>query len=103
MAVLAAAARDRLHAYFVLSLLAGVRTEEARALRWDHVDLDGDPDADSPVPPHVDVWRSVRAHGDVKTRTSKRTLELPEMAVQALRAHREAQEKEKAAMASVGI
>jgi integrase len=26
----------------VLSLLVGVRTEEARALRWDHVDLDGD-------------------------------------------------------------
>lgn len=63
MAVLAAAARDRLHAYFVLSLLAGVRTEEARALRWDHVDLDGDPDADSPVPPHVDVWRSCDSGG----------------------------------------
>jgi hypothetical protein len=30
IAVLAAAAEDRLHAYFVLSLLVGVRTEEAR-------------------------------------------------------------------------
>ena len=28
----------------ILSLTHGIRTEEARALRWDHVDLDGDPD-----------------------------------------------------------
>ena len=52
MTVLLAAAEDRIHAYFVLSLLVGVRTEDARALRWDHLDLDGDP----PVPPHVGVW-----------------------------------------------
>jgi integrase len=26
-----------MHAYIVLSLLVGVRTEEARALRWQHV------------------------------------------------------------------
>jgi integrase len=32
-----------LYAYVVLSLLVGIRTEEARALRWDHVDLDGNP------------------------------------------------------------
>ena len=36
-ALLAAAEGTRLHAYVVLSLLAGIRTEEARALRWDHV------------------------------------------------------------------
>lgn len=36
-AVLAAAAGTRLEAYVTLSLLAGIRTEEARALRWDHV------------------------------------------------------------------
>ena len=33
---------ELMDAYIVLSLLVGVRTEEARALRWDHVDLDGD-------------------------------------------------------------
>jgi integrase len=38
-----------MYAYIVLSLLVGVRTEEARALRWDHVNLDGDPHADPPV------------------------------------------------------
>ena len=75
-----------MYAYIVLSLLAGVRTEEASALRWDHVDLDGDPEARPPVPPHVAVWRSVRAHGETKTGRSRRTLGLPAAAVQALRA-----------------
>ena len=63
-----------------------IRTEEARALRWAHVDLDGDPAASPPVPPHVAVWRSVRGHGDTKTERSRRTLGLPVTAVQALRA-----------------
>jgi integrase len=74
-----------MYAYIVLSLLAGIRTEEARALRWAHVDLDGDPAARPPVPPHVAVWRSVRGHGDTKTERSRRTLALPTAAVQALR------------------
>jgi integrase len=73
-----------MHAYIVLCLLAGVRTEEARALRWEHVDLDGDPQADPPVPPHVAVWRSVRADGDTKTQKSRRTLKLPQLAIEAL-------------------
>ena len=80
-----------MHAYIVLCMLVGVRTEEARALRWDHVDLDGRPDADPPVPPNVAIWRSVRAHGDTKTEKSRRTLGLPRMAVTALRDHRECQ------------
>jgi len=72
-------------AYITLSLLCGIRTEEARALRWAHVDLDGDPAASPPVPPHVAVWRSVRTHGETKTERSRRTLALPAAAVQALR------------------
>ena len=84
VALVEAARSHGLYAYVVLSLLVGVRTEEARALRWDHVDLDGGPDADPPVPPHVDVWRSVRVHGDTKTRKSRRSLGLPKMAVEAL-------------------
>jgi integrase len=84
-----------MYAYIVLSLLAGVRTEEARALRWDHVDLDGDPSADPPVPPHVAVWRSVRAHGETKTQRSRRTLALPQMAIEALRALLESQAHER--------
>ena len=77
---------ELMHAYIMLSLLCGLRTEEARALRWAHVDLDGDPAARPPVPPHIAVWRSVRAHGETKTERSRRTLGLPAAAVQALRA-----------------
>lgn len=74
-----------MYAYIVLSLLAGLRTEEARALRWDHVDLHGDPDAAPAVPPHVAVWRSVRVHGETKTERSRRTLGMPQLAADALR------------------
>src|SRR5215469_8898153 len=35
--LLATAESTRWHAYVALSLLVGIRTEEARALRWDHV------------------------------------------------------------------
>jgi integrase len=83
--------------YIVLSLLAGIRAEEARALRWTHVDLDGDPAARPPVPPHVAVWRSVRLHGETKTERSRRTLGLPAAAVQALRAWSDSQAGERLA------
>jgi integrase len=83
-----ASKRTRLHAYFVLSLLTGVRTEEARALTWDRVHLDREGD----LPPHVEVWRSVRKGGDTKTKTSRRTLAIPEEVVRVLIAHREKQQ-----------
>jgi integrase len=87
---------ELMYAYIVLSLLAGLRTEEARALRWDHVDLDGDPGAAPAVPPHVAVWRSVRVHGETKTERSRRTLGLPQLAVEALRDLSEIQAREQA-------
>jgi integrase len=59
----------------VLCLLSGVRSEEARALTWDHVDLNAKT---------ISVWRSVRAHGDTKTNRSRRTLRIPQIAVEAL-------------------
>lgn len=86
--VLNETAGDRLHHYIVLSLLTGARTEELRALRWDHVFLDGLPAAKPPVPPYVEVWRSVREGGDTKTRKSKRSLALPARCVEALRKQR---------------
>jgi len=86
-----------MHAYIVLSLLVGIRTEEARALRWAHVDLDGEPHARPAVPPHVAVWRSVRGHGETKTERSRRTLALPRLAAEALRALRQAQDGERIA------
>jgi integrase len=89
--VLAAAEKSRMHAYIVVSLLTGARTEELRALTWDHVDLVGDPDADPPIPPHIAVWRSVRAGGDTKTKKSRRTLALAARCVRALQRHRREQ------------
>lgn len=85
-ALLAAAEDTPLHAYIVVSLLTGARTEELRALTWSHVDLDSDP-------PYIMVWRSVRVTGDTKTRKSRRTLELPQRCVKALRLHRKRQDQ----------
>ena len=67
------------HAYIVVSLMAGVRPEEARAIGWEEdVDLDGNP-------PSVAVLRADRAGGDTKTPRSRRALRLAQMAVGALR------------------
>jgi integrase len=87
-AVMKAARASRLGAYVVLCLMTGIRTEEARALRWDHVDLDAG---------SIAVWRSVRHGGDTKTARSRRTLGLPQAVVEALLDHRVRQDEEKAA------
>ncbi|MEV7970355.1 tyrosine-type recombinase/integrase [Sphaerisporangium sp. NPDC088356] len=89
--VLKAAEGTSLYAYLVVSILIGARTEELRALTWSHVDLEGRPDTDPPVPSSIMVWHSVRVGGDTKTEKSRRTLALPKMCVDALRAHRESQ------------
>lgn len=85
-ALLKAAEQSRLYAFIVLLLLTGVRSEEARALTWEHVDLEAGT---------VSVWRSVRAHGDTKTQRSRRTLKLPQIAVEALRRQRVRQAEER--------
>jgi integrase len=83
-AVLEAANGTSMNAYVVVSLFTGARTEELRALTWKHLDLDGDP-------PSMQGWRSVRRGGDTKTARSRRTLELPDRCVNALRQHRREQ------------
>ncbi|MFC0037292.1 site-specific integrase [Actinomadura rayongensis] len=86
-AVLKAAVGSSLEAYIVLSILIGARPEELRPLTWDHVDLDGRPAARGmPMePPSINVWRSVRAKGETKTKKSRRTLAMPMRCVEALR------------------
>jgi integrase len=96
-ALLRAAGESRLNAYVVLSLTVGIRTEEARELRWDYVDLEGKREAERPVPPSVAVWRSVRQGGDTKTAKSRRTLALPQTAIQALKEHRKRQAEDRLA------
>lgn len=95
--------RTRLGAYIVVSLLTGARTEELRALTWDHVDLDGDPDAQPVVPPYIAVWRSVRAGNDTKTRKSRRTIALPGRCVEVLANHRELQKRDRSSAAKRGL
>ena len=89
-----------LYAYVALSLLTGVRTEEARALRWSHVVAWVDKAGEwQPVAKAgfdhskfaVYVWRSVRTDGDTKTEKSRRTLEIPDEAAEALREHHKRQ------------
>jgi hypothetical protein len=63
-----------MHAYIVVSLMAGVRPEEARAnSREEDVDLDGNPAS-------VAVLRADRAGGDTKTPRSRRALKLAQAA-----------------------
>jgi integrase len=76
----------RLKAYVVLLLTTGIRPEEARALSWDHLDLEAGT---------IAVWRSDRAGGDTKTPRSRRTLKLPEIALAALRERKAAQARER--------
>ena len=86
-AILETVEGTRMHAYVVVSLLTGARTEELRALLWSDVDLLGRPDLNPPVPPSMAVWRSVRATGDTKTKRSRRTLALPARCVDVLSEH----------------
>ena len=98
--VLEHAKDDPLYAYIVLSLMTGVRTEEARALRWSHV-VAWVPEAEEWRPVTevgfkyekyaVYVWRSVREDGDTKTEKSRRTLEIPDDVARALKEHHAAQ------------
>jgi hypothetical protein len=63
-----------MHAYIIVSLMAGVRPEEARAIEWEEdVDLDGNPSS-------VAVLRGSgrRRHEDPR---SRRALKLAQMAV----------------------
>jgi integrase len=103
-ATLEAAKASRLHAYVVVSLLTGIRTEEARALRWSHVVawVDENKQWQPVIEAGFDherfaiyVWRSVRANADTKTEKSRRTLELPTQAAEALHAHHARQARER--------
>ena len=100
VALMAAARSTRLEAYIVLSLLSGLRTEEARALRWDHVVacVDGQWRPVSEVGfDHeqlaVFVWRADRAGCDTKAPKSRRAL--ARRCVEVLREHRARQAEDR--------
>jgi len=91
LAVLDAAKGERLWPYVAVSMLGGIRTEEARALRWSEVDLEAGT---------VAVYRSVRRTGETKTEKSRRMFQIPDVAVEALR---ELVLKQAAARAKAGM
>jgi len=104
VALMAAARGMRLEAYIVLSLLSGLRTEEARALRWDRVvalvDGQWQPVSEAGFDHEqlaVFVWRADRAGGDTKTPQSRRTLALARRCMDALREHRVRQTRDRLA------
>lgn len=96
-AILERTKEDRLHNYIVLSILTGARTEELRALRWDHVFLEPKLINGQTVPPHIAVWRSVRRKGETKTPKSRRTIALPALCIEALQRERVQQAEDRLA------
>lgn len=85
---------DRLHALYVLAVYLGLRRGELLGLQWSDVDLEEE---------SLQVVRTLqRVDGELrfqppKTRTSRRTVPLPAPCVEALKAHRVAQGKERLA------
>ena len=83
----------RLYALWVTVLVLGLRRSEACGLHWSDVDLDKGT---------LRITRGLQRTGGAlqelptKTRRSRRTVPLPPVVVQALRAHRDRQEKERA-------
>ena len=90
--LLAAAKPDRLGALYVLAVYLGLRRGELLGLQWEHVDLDQET---------LQVVQTLqRVDGRLqllppKTRTSRRTVPLPPPVLQALRAHKVTQGKER--------
>jgi integrase len=75
-AVIRAALSSPLKAYVILCLLSGLRTEEARALRWTEVDLKAGT---------IAVYRSERVKGETKTRKSRRVLKVSKQGLRVLK------------------
>jgi integrase len=93
--LLEAARTDRLGAYLTVALALGLRPGEARALRWDDIDLDG------PYPNvriRAAFRRTAGGHGLAEPKArSRRTVALPEECTSSLREHQRRQQKERLA------
>jgi integrase len=91
--LLNAARGDRFEALYVLSLTTGLRMGEALGLRWSDVDLDA-----GTLRVSRQVQRMREGGGLVFSEpknASRRTLDLPQRAVEALRSHRKRQVEER--------
>jgi integrase len=91
-AFLDAARGDRLEALYSVALAIGLRQGEALGLRWEHIDLDG---GELRVRVALQRIAGKLQLVEPKTRQSRRTIPLPQVAVNALRAHRVSQLEER--------
>ncbi|MSQ24144.1 MAG: site-specific integrase [Chloroflexi bacterium] len=100
-AIIQAVQGDRLEALFITAIASGLRQGEALALRWSDVHLAKgevtDEAIDSLDQPRVDVTATLQRTGgqfervDPKTERSRRTIPIPPLVVDALRAHQDRQ------------
>jgi integrase len=94
--LLDAAPSHPMGAFYVVAMAVGLRPQEALALRWEDVELDG-------PAPSVRVHRAVKRIdggwevGPLKTDRSRRTIPLPKACVTALREHRRGQAEQRLA------
>ena len=91
--LLEASSGDRLHALWATMLMLGLRPGEATALQWDAVDLDN-------LVLHVrknlrKVDTVFELSDELKTKRSRRSLDIPPPLVDALRSHRDYQDLER--------
>jgi len=85
---------DRLEALWVLALTAGMRRGEVLGLRWTDVDLDG---AKLHVRQTRVAYGKLQVTKEPKTTRGRRPIPLSPLAVEALKAHRTRQKREKLA------
>jgi integrase len=96
--LLSAAKEDRLHALYAVALAIGLRKGEVSALRWSDVDLEAGTLRVSGTMKRMTGQGLLR--DEPKTSRSRRTVPLPDVCVDALRAHRLAQAQERLAQGS---
>lgn len=93
---------DRLESLFLVALSLGLRVSELLAIGWDDVYLDPADDGRATITIRRGLKR-IRGEGlvidGVKTKTSRRTIHLPDVAADSLRAHRRRQLEERLAYA----
>lgn len=71
-----------MHALMMIGFMLGLRPGEIRALKWEHVDLDGGV-------LYVLKWARKDGDGKTKTRDSRRAIRMPKRLTLALAAHKE--------------
>ncbi|HZT66039.1 MAG TPA: site-specific integrase [Acidimicrobiales bacterium] len=90
--LLEAAARDRLGAFYAVAVAVGLRPSEALGLRWEDLDLDA---GVLRVRHALERRDGQFVLKEPKSRTSRRTVALPSVCLDALRVHRRRQLEER--------